>query len=242
MSWNKNIAVIIPAYNEANRLDQAFTEIRRFLPAHPELNLEIIFVDDGSLDNTANIINDFILSSGINLPVRLISYSPNRGKGYAVRQGIMGARPDYYLIADADMSTSLFELEKFLAFMEQGLPIIIGTRKEHGAVLIKKQPWHRQKMGEIYAYLARLITGLKIKDFGCGFKVFSYDAAQAVFTPAIIDRWIWDTEILFLAKKNGYEIQEVGINWTDDANTRVGVIKESFRSLADLIKIYLRHK
>ncbi|NCO00064.1 glycosyltransferase family 2 protein [Candidatus Falkowbacteria bacterium] len=242
MSWNKNIAVIIPAYNEASRLDQAFAEIHRFLPAHPELNLEIIFVDDGSLDNTANIINDFVLSSGISPKVRLINYSPNHGKGYAVKQGIMAASPDYYLIADADMSTSLFELEKFLPLMAQGLPVIIGTRKEHGAVLIKKQPWHRQKMGEIYSYLAQFITGLKIKDFGCGFKVFSYEAAQKVFAPAIIDRWIWDTEILFLAKKYGYEIREVGINWADDANTRVGVIKESFRSLADLIKIYWRHK
>jgi len=239
MPTDKSLAIIIPAYNEAGRLPKAVSEIRRFLSDRPELPTEIVFVNDGSTDNTAAVITDFART---NPAVRLISYEANRGKGYAVRTGIMGTEADYYLVADADMSTSLFELDKFWPLLQDGIPVVIGTRQGHGAVLIKAQPWHRQKMGEIYAGLGRLATGLDIRDFGCGFKAFAHDAAQKMFAAAVIDRWIWDTEILFLAQKYGYAIREVGVSWTDDRDTRVSVITETFRSLWDLLRIYWRHK
>jgi dolichyl-phosphate beta-glucosyltransferase len=232
------LAIIIPAYNEARRLAGAFSEIRKFRAANPGLVNEIIFVDDGSRDATAALINDFVKD---NQPARLVSYGKNRGKGYAVRQGISAGAADYYLVADADMSTSLFELAKFLPLMAQGAPVIIGTRKGHGARLLKKQPWRRQKMGEIYAGLARLVTGVKIKDFGCGFKVFSRRVARAIFTLAFIDRWIWDTEILYLARRSGYPIAEVGVDWADDEDTRVDAFRETFRSVWDLLRIYWGH-
>ena len=233
------LSVIIPAYNEARRLATTFAEVLKWRAARPDVANEIIFVDDGSTDNTQSLLEEFAKN---NPSVRVLSYAANRGKGYAVRQGIMVSEADYCLIVDADMSTSLFELDKFLPLMSAGEPVIIGTRKEHGAVLVKKQPWHRQKMGEIYALLAGWVTGVKIKDFGCGFKVFSREASHAVFTPAFIDRWIWDTEILYLARRAGYPIAEVGVNWSNDEDTRVGALRETFRSLWDLLRIYWGHR
>ncbi len=235
-----NLSIIIPVYNEEKRIGVAFREVGDFIiHKSAEYNLEIIFVNDGSSDNTKSAIEKY--TENKNGIIKLISYSVNKGKGYAVRQGMLAANGDYILMADADMSTSLFEVDKFLPFMEKGVPVIIGTRKNKGAILIKKQPWYRQKMGEAYAFLASFFTGVNIKDFGCGFKMFSKTAARDIFSSAFINRWIFDTEILFLAKKNSYAFEEVGVSWKNDEDTRVNVISDSFSSFYDLIRIFTYH-
>ena len=154
----------------------------------------------------------------------------------------MAANGDYILNIDADMSTSLDELKKFLPFIAQHLPIIIGTRRGCDSFLAKKQPWCRQKMGEFYIFLSQLATGVKIKDFNCGFKIFSKKAAIKIFSMAMINRWVFDAEILFLAKKNNYQLKEVGVIWSDNRDTRVNVVRDALLSIYDLIRMLARHR
>lgn len=236
------LSIVFPVFNEARRLSRAFFSIKEFIAASPVPHLEIIFVNDGSSDATQVMIEEFIeKNKSLSVTWKLVSYEKNRGKGYAVQQGMLAATGAYALMADIDMATPLSELTQCMPYVRKGVPIIIGTRKAAESVLVKSQPWYRQKMGEAYALLARFITGLPYKDFGCGFKLFSQEAAQAIFPKLVISGWIFDTEILYLAKKMGYRVEEVPIHWTDDRDTRVHVLRDIFSSLKDLILIRLKH-
>ncbi len=234
-----DLSIIIPLYNEERRLSKTFDEVRRFLRTRPNINTEVIFVDDGSSDGTTRVVEAFLpelAGKG-----QLIKSTPNQGKGSVVRQGMLAAHGDYRLMVDADMSTSLDELDKCQEFMKNKVPIIIGTRKDHGAQLVKKQPWYRQKMGEAYAVFARFATGLTMKDFGCGFKLFSAQAAHNIFSRAFVNRWIFDTEVLVLARQLGYPVAEVGVIWINDEDTRVHFVRDGAQALYDLVRIYLKH-
>lgn len=229
----KSLSLIIPLYNEESRLPMTFQALidfagRRLLPLD-----EVIFVDDGSGDETSRLVKEFKFE----FPVKLISYPQNRGKGHAVRKGMLAANSDYALMLDADMSTPLTEIEKFMPFMEFGAPVIIGTRKAVGAEILKRQPLYRQKMGEAYTALANLITGAGVSDFTCGFKCFSKEAINKIFTNAKIDRWSYDAEILYLARLRGFAIQEVPVTWSNDENTKVSLGKDAWQSFRDLLKI-----
>jgi dolichyl-phosphate beta-glucosyltransferase len=145
-------------------------------------------------------------------------------------------------MADADMSTSLLEITKFIPAIERDTHLIMGTRKGSSAILIKHQPWYREKMGEAYALLARLITGLTIRDFGCGFKVFSREAAQRIFSQLVTVGWVFDTEALYLAKRFHYTVEEVGISWKNDPQTRVHILTDIFKSVFDLMYMRFKHR
>ncbi len=232
------LSVVIPAYNEAKRLPVAFAEIEKLTAGNFFKKLEIIFVDDGSTDTTAEVIHKYINSRhGLNASCKIISYCPNCGKGQAIKSGMLAAQGDYILMADADMSTPLTDIAKFVPAIENDTPIVIGTRKAKGSVLIKRQPWHREWMGEIYATLARWILGLNYRDFSCGFKLFARAPARDIFSRLIINGWIFDTEALFLAKKLNYPVVEVGVNWAHDSATKVKVWGSIFSSIMDLVKI-----
>lgn len=233
------LTIIIPVYNEARRLHIAFAEIDRYVQKFPHMDVSFVFVNDGSTDKTVDKIEDYKHTTSAD--VELIDYTINKGKGYAVRKGMLETKGKYKLMVDADMSTSLFEISKILPLMKREVPIIVGTRKEHGAVLEKKQPWYRQGMGDIYGIVARLITGVKIKDFGCGFKAFSDDVAKKIFSYTIINRWTFDTEVLFLARRNKITFEEVGVNWKNDEDTRVNVLRDAIQSVYDLIRMYIHH-
>lgn len=239
MAQSFSLSVVIPVYNEKRRLANTFQAVVQALSDWPFIK-EVFFVDDGSTDDTLKLLREF--SVGKEAVVKIISYKPNRGKGYAVRKGMLAFSSDYCLMIDADMSTSFSELNKAVSLMKNKCPLIIGTRKNKGAVLLKKQPWYRQKMGEAYALIACLVTGLKIKDFGCGYKIFSKEMASLLFSKAFVDRWIFDTEILYLAKKNNISICEIGVNWSNDEDTRVSIGKDIFQCLKDLLLIYARHR
>jgi len=204
---NFSLSIVVPVFNEEKRLNKTFSELEEFvkikrfssegMPFSGVKNLEIIFVDDGSTDRTKQIIEN--LKS--ELRISLISYRENKGKGYAVRRGMLCAKNDYALTFDADMSTSLEELQKMIPFVEKKYPVIIGTRKVKGAKMIPPQPFFRKKLGEAYTIFANLIMGVWVSDFTCGFKLFSREARDIIFPSAKIDRWSYDAEILYLAKK-----------------------------------------
>lgn len=240
-----SLSIVIPIFNEGKRLSQTFSEIISFIEKKIFSQLEIIFVDDGSTDISKNLIFEFIKTTKNKYPLihlNIISYPRNQGKGYAVAQGMKCSQGNYILMVDADMSTPLLEIEKFIPSMNQGISVIIGTRKGSSAVLVKRQPWYRESMGEGYAFLARLFTGLTMRDFGCGFKVFSFEAAQRIFPQIVTKGWIFDTEALFLAKKFNYTIEEVGITWRDDPQTRVHIFSDMFKCLFDLVFMRFKHR
>lgn len=227
------LSVVIPVYNEEQRLPKTFAGLEYFLRPHPFSGVEVIFVDDGSRDKTAELIANF----KFRYPVQLVSYAENRGKGYAVREGMRAAQNDYALTLDADMSTGFLELQKMAPFMERGCPVIIGTRKASGASVTRRQSWHRQKMGEGYTLLANFMTGVWVSDFTCGFKCFAREAREKIFKAASIDRWSYDAEVLFLAKRFGFRICEAPVAWENDGDTRVRLGKDIIGSFVDLVKI-----
>lgn len=230
-----SLTIIIPVFNEAQRLAKTFSALAEFLAKPIFKKASVIFVDDGSQDKTAAVLRD----AKLNCPVEIISYPQNQGKGFAVRQGMLKADGDYALLVDADMSTSLSEIKKFMPPMDQGQPVIIGTRKSAGANLIRLQPWRRRFLGGVYTRLANMVTGAHVSDFTCGFKCFSKEARAKIFTAAKINRWSYDAELLFLAKKFGFAIREVPVSWANDIDTRVRLGKDIIQSFIDLVRIRL---
>jgi len=228
------LSIIIPMLNEEHRIEKTISEIKDYL-SKKKFSYEVIFVDDGSTDNTISVAER--LSSKLNH--RIISYRPNRGKGYALKTGFKDARGDYILFMDADLSTSITEFEKFLPLINNETEIIIGSRKTKGAKLVKKQHMIRQKLGEGFTLLSNIFTGAKVSDYTCGFKLFRKDVGKKIFKMQRIERWGYDTEILFLARKYGYKIAEVPVYWTNDDRTKVNLVKDIIRSFIDLIRIRL---
>lgn len=227
------LSIVIPVFNEERRLPKTFEALMKFAQEKAAQITEVVFVDDGSGDGTSKLVKEFKFE----FPVKLISYQRNRGKGHAVRKGMLDTSGDYALMLDADMSTSLAEIEKFMPFMELGVPVIVGTRKAGGAEVLKRQPFYRQKMGEAYTALANIITGAGVSDFTCGFKCFSRDAINKIFSAAKIDRWSYDAETFYLARLYGFAIQEVPVSWSNDENTKVRLGRDVWQSFWDLLKI-----
>lgn len=220
MRLPKKLTVVIPVYNEADRLPQALKICRQ--AAKVNSDWEFIFVDDGSTDASVKLIKP----SGF----KLLSYPKNQGKGYALKQGVVAATKPLTLICDVDFSTPLTELDKFSVPGD----VIIGSRKSQGAKITKHQPRLREWLGKQFTNLTNLWLDLKISDITCGFKLFRSPAAKKIFALSKINRWGYDAEILYLAKKLNYKITEVPIVWGNNTQSKVSIIKDILRSLKDL--------
>jgi glycosyltransferase involved in cell wall biosynthesis len=229
-----NLSIVIPVFNEEARLSRAVEAFNAFLPGLG-LDTEVIFVDDGSTDRTAEMLS----AAPACFAFDLLSYRPNRGKGYALKQGILKASGDYVLFLDVDMSTPLAELAKFREAMDRRVPVIIGSRKTAGSRVLKSQSLLRRKLGEGFSFLSSLLLVPGIADFTCGFKMFRRDAARRIFGAQRIERWGFDAEILFLARRYGYAIQEIPVFWINDERTKVRLLKDVARSFIDLVRIRL---
>lgn len=227
------LSLVIPVYNEEKRLAITFKAIDAFIKISPFKEMEVVFVNDGSKDKTTDIIEQF--KPGI--PVKLVGYKQNQGKGFAVTTGMQTASMNYRLMLDADMSTAIEEILSIIPFMERGEHVIIGNRRIKGSVLVRNQPFYRRFMGRSYTLLANLITGVPVSDFTCGFKVFSKESSEKIFTKTKIKRWSYDTEILYLAHIYGYKIIEVPVQWTNDIDTKVSLLKDVLSSFIDLFVI-----
>lgn len=225
------ISFIIPVYNEAKRVHKAIIGLEKYLQK-ADFDYEVLFIDDGSQDQTAAKIQN--LSPKFHF--RIVSYRPNRGKGYAVRTGMLESRGDYRLFLDVDMSTPIEAFEDFRPHLDPKT-VLIGSRKGEGSKVTKHQPFIREKMGQVFTLLARFFIASEVTDFTCGFKCFPKSAAVKIFPKTKIERWSYDAEILFLAKAYGFKIREVPVTWTDDQGTRVVLLKDSIQSFLDLMKI-----
>ncbi len=235
----KTLSIVIPVYNEEERLEKTFKALSE-LRVPRGLKLEkVIFVDDGSTDSSKLKIQQFILRNKKTFDFILIPYKTNRGRGYALKLGLSASHSDYSLYCDVDMSTPFSELEKFNPLMQKETPIIIGTRKNGKSTVIKHQPLYREILGRCYTKISNLILGTKITDFTCGFKAFSYIAKNELLTSIKMNRWGFDSEIIYLAYKYKYKIVEVPVVWSDDSRSKVKIWQDIPISLYELIIIRL---
>ncbi len=235
----KTLNFVIPLYNEEERLEKTIIELKAGFKFSGIDLKNIIFVDDGSSDETSSIIEDNKndIAKALNVNVDLISYKPNKGKGNAVRIGMLASKADYTLFFDADMSTPLSEFEKMIPYIEDHEDVIIGTRKNGKSTVVKAQPLHRQILGKGFTFLSNILLNTWVSDFTCGFKVFSKEAAQNIFSHSKVDRWGYDAELMFLANRLGYKIQEVPVMWMNDDRSKVNLLQDLPRSLRELFDV-----
>ncbi len=227
------LSVVIPAYNESKILSKNIEKVASCLSSK-DYTFELIVVDDGSVDNTKDLITSMIQ---VNTNIKLMVNIKNMGKGFSVKSGVLAAQGKYILFSDADFSTSIEELEKLLPYFEQGFDIVVGSRAIRGANILLKQSWLRQSMGKVFNLLVRLLCLADIKDTQCGFKCFSRDAAGKIFPLQRFSGFCFDVEVLNIAKRCGYKIKEVPIVWVNRVDSRVGIIKDSLEMFLDLFKI-----
>jgi len=231
-NFPQSLSIILPLFNEQERFKKAFPLIKRFYRENP--NWEFIFVDDGSTDKTLQTIKDKITGFS---RMKLVSYSLNRGKGHAIKRGVIKAGKKYLLFTDIDFSTPLSELSLFTPFIKKGADVVIGTRKVRGAEITRHQPRLREWLGECFTGLTNLWLGMNISDYTCGFKLFKTKIAKQLFNLQKIKRWAFDAEILFLIDKKGFSIIEVPIIWKNDQKTKVNLGADILQSLWELILI-----
>jgi dolichyl-phosphate beta-glucosyltransferase len=233
------LSVIIPAYKEGERIGRNLLEIDKYLKAK-DFSYEILVIVDGSPDNTAEVARNYT-HQVTNL--RVIDNPENHGKGFVVRQGLLEAQGIYRLFLDADGSTSITHWDTFVPVIEKGYDVVIGSRDLPDSYIQVHQPKYREMMGNMGNWLIRIVLGLwKYPDTQCGFKVLSAEAAQAVASRMVVDRFGFDFELLVLAKKLGFKIEQLPVRWLNEEGSTVSLTgKNGFiQVLIDLFKTRVR--
>jgi dolichyl-phosphate beta-glucosyltransferase len=225
----EDISIVIPAYNEGINIRKAIDSIRAFERAHQAFR-EIIVVNDGSQDHTKSIVME---CEG----VLLINKTTNQGKGDAVRDGMLQSKGDWALFLDADLSTPIEELDKFIPYIDEN-EVIIGSRNLQDSYKISDQPLYRRWMGRMFSYLVQWIVGLDIEDTQCGFKMMKRSAIDSIFPEMKVTGWAFDVELLMLAKQKSIPVKEVAIVWIDRTFTsKVQPIRTSLEMFRDLLRL-----
>lgn len=226
------LSIIIPIYNEEKRLFNLH-KIFDFLKKS-KFTFELIIINDGSTDNTLSELKKLQKKHRFSI----ISYNNNRGKGYAIKNGVLKAAGKYRLFIDIDLSTPIEEFKKFEPFLQQ-YDVIIASRRLPQSNLILKQSTIREFLGKTFTFLSQIILGVNISDFTCGFKVFSEKASREIFPKLTIERWGFDSEVLFIAQKKGLSIKEVSVVWKNNPLTKVKFPRDILNSLKELFSIRL---
>lgn len=232
------LSIIIPAYNEEKRLGLTLRKILDYLDTR-QIQAEIIVVDDGSTDRTAELAGEILRDWPL---YRIISLPENLGKGAAVKEGMLRASGDYILFSDADLSTPIEELEKMLPLAREGYELVIASRALPMSEIKKRQSWLRENMGKTFNFLVRLLLLKDIKDTQCGFKLFQKEAAEKIFSEMQCCGFAFDVEVLLLARQLGYKIAQVPVVWVNSPESRVGLISSSLKMFFELLKIRKRIK
>ena len=226
-------SIIIPAYNEGARVGATLEKVLAYVDKQ-EWNAEIIAVDDGSRDNTVEIIRGYAEK---NPRLRLLQNPGNRGKGYSVRNGMLHAQGELLLFSDADLSAPIEEADKLFGAIAGGADIAIGSRWLRRDLQTQRQPFYRQIFGRVFNLLLRITLGLTYKDTQCGFKAFTRDAAEKIFPLQKIERWGFDPELLYLARKLKFKVAEVPVEWAHSEGTRISPLRDGTRMFVEMLKI-----
>jgi len=233
---SKHLSVIIPTYNEANKIKGTIEAIYSYL-SRQDYSWEAIVVSDGSSDKTVEMVSEFISNKP---EFSLIANTQNYGKGYVVRQGMLAATGDYRIFADADNAVSIEQIEKFWPYFSNGYDIVIGSIELPGAIINENAQWYRRFLGKYSKYLIRAVAGLwDIRDTQRAFKLFTAEAAKNIFSRTKINRFAFDIEVLVLAKKFNYKIKELPVVWNNSGDSKVH-FSSYFQVLKDLFKIRWR--
>jgi dolichyl-phosphate beta-glucosyltransferase len=228
-----HLSVVIPAYNEEANLSLTLEDIIEFLKSK-DYTYEVIVVDDGSADRTYEIASSF---GKLFQNFTLLKNHVNRGKGYSVKRGVLAAKGEFILFMDADNSTRINQLEKFITTINDGYDVAIGSRRIPGAIIEIKQPLTRIILGNIYILLSKLILGTRVKDYNCGFKLFKKDVAGFLFSRITQDDWSFDSELIYLVSKYKYKIKEVPVRWEDKRTSKVKPFRDGIKSFWSILKI-----
>jgi dolichyl-phosphate beta-glucosyltransferase len=233
-------ALVIPAFNEAGRIEGCVRTVAAWTRTRPAgRDWEVLVVDDGSTDDTAERAKR--VAAAEKLDLRLLGYAPNRGKGAAIREGVLASAGDPVLVSDADLSTPLSEFPK----LEERLAthaVAIGSRAIDEGLVRRRQPLHRVLLGKLGNGAIQLFAVPGIQDTQCGFKLFRRDAAVALFAEARIDRFAWDVEVLYLARRKGMAIAEVPVLWFNSPESKVRVVRDAAQTLWDVLRIRWIHR
>jgi len=238
----KTLTLVIPVYNEGNRIKKAIETLKKGFNFRGLKLTTVIFVDDGSTDETLKILRfeKSFLAKKLNAKINIITYTQNKGRGYALRFATLVSDSDYTLYADADFSIPLTNIRKFMPFIKKDYDLLIGSKKKPGANELIKRSWLRRVVGYGHSLVASSLLGVFAWDFQGGFKIFSRKLIEEAIPLARIDRWGFDMEIIFLAKKLGYKTIELPVAWGHIENgSKVKLARDIFRSLKDIFQIKL---
>lgn len=228
------LSIVIPAYNERQRLPSTLHRVLRYLDEHDLLERsEVIVVDDGSTDDTFSLGHDF------GSPVRFLQLAENRGKGAALRHGVEHSSGALVLLCDADLSTPIEDLGKLEPLLGTS-QLVFGSRARRDSDIGVSQPWYRNQMGKTFNRILWLLGIRGIHDTQCGFKLLQGDVARELFSELLVERFAYDVDLLLLARKHGYRVAEVGVSWDHVEESRVSPIRDASRMLLDVLWLRLR--
>ena len=229
-----DISVVIPAYNEAERLGSTLERAVEYL-SRRSLSYEVLVVDDGSRDRTVEVAEAFAGNG-----VQVIRHERNRGKGAAIKTGLLASRGAEVLLSDADASTPIEELEKLERYLPEA-PVVLGSRSVAGADIRLHQPFYRELMGKTFNRIIRLAGVRGLNDTQCGFKLLAGEVARELGAELTVDGFAYDVELVFLARRHGHPVVEVGVIWVDSPDSRVDPIRSSLSMLRDVVRMRFRH-
>lgn len=231
-----SLSIVIPAFNEGDRLGESVRTVIQYL-AEQAPGSELIVVDDGSTDDTAAVA-ERSLENAVNVSARLIRLEQNRGKGAAVRKGLLAARANIVLFSDADLSTPITETPKLIEPIESGeCDFTFGSRALDRRLIGVHQPWRREQGGRVFNLIVRVATGLPFWDTQCGFKAFRMSVCRPLVEAARIDRFGFDVELIYLAYLAQLRLREIGVHWDHNSGSKVEVMRDSFRMFDEVRRI-----
>jgi glycosyltransferase involved in cell wall biosynthesis len=226
-------SIVIPAYNESARIRATLDKVLAHI-GERGWNAEVLIVNDGSSDDTAQIVQQY---ASQHPALRLLENPGNRGKGYSVRNGMLHASGEWMLFSDADLSSPIEEADKLMAALAGGADVAMGSRWLRKELQTQPQPLYRQFYGRIFNVALRIILGLHYRDTQCGFKAFTRQSTDLIFPLQHIERWGFDPELLFLARKFGLKVEEVPVKWAHREGTRLNPLRDGLRMFLEILKI-----
>lgn len=231
-----NVSIVVPAFDEQDRLGETIRIISAFIEQTAP-NAELIIVDDGSKDNTAKVAES-VCAEFPNVESRVIRYEQNRGKGFAVKTGLLAAQADIALFSDADLSTPIDEMSKLLGPIESAeFDVTFGSRALDRTLIGTHQPWRREQGGRVMNLIIKTMSGLPFLDTQCGFKAFRMDKFRPLLDLMTIDRFGFDVEFLYAAKHNGLKLKEIPVRWSNVEGSKVSVLRDTRRMITELMQI-----